>query len=88
MARLIAPNDTMREVEIQGARTGYAKRYRWGRDGVVNVESRAHEKALREAGFTSAGVPGAVSGGRTCKACGFKSWFVKCSRCGGECHRG
>lgn len=83
--RMVAPNDTMREVEIKGARFGGSTTYRWGKDGTVNVESAAHAKALKEAGFTEAGVHGAgVKGGYVCQGCGFHMWFNKCSRCGGE----
>lgn len=89
MRRMIAPNDTVREVEIQGARTGISKTYRWAKDGTVHVDSERHVKALRDAGFTEAGLTGvSTGGGRVCGSCGFGSWFVKCSRCGGECTRG
>lgn len=85
MRRMIAPNDTMREVQIQGARTSATRTYRWGKDGTVRVDSAADAKALREAGFTEAGIGGAGSkGGFVCQACGFHTWFKKCSRCGGE----
>jgi hypothetical protein len=88
MPRLVAPNDTMREVEIQGAYTGRTRRYGWQKDGTVHVESAAHVKALREAGFTVAGVSGAgAGGGYVCTGCGFHSWFRLCSRCGGEAVR-
>jgi hypothetical protein len=86
MARLIAPNDTMREVDIQGARTGLTARYRWGRDGAVHVSNAAHVKALKEAGFTVVGVaPDRPRGGFICPSCGFRPWFRACSRCGSEC---
>lgn len=86
MARLIAPNDTMREIDIQGARTGSTSRYRWSKDGTVHVHDRAHVKALKEAGFTDAGVSHAgARGGFICPGCGFRPWFRSCSRCGAEC---
>jgi hypothetical protein len=89
MRRMVAPNDTVREVEIQGARTGASRTYRWSKDGTVHVESERHVKALRAAGFTEAGLTGtATNGGYSCKACGFAAWFKTCSRCGGECERG
>ena len=84
MARLIAPNDTMREVEVQGARTGASKTYRWSKDGTVHVDSPQHVKALRDAGFTVAGVHGSGRGGFSCTGCGFRMWFRKCSRCGSD----
>lgn len=85
MRRMIAPNDTMREVEIQGARTGATRLYRWSKDGTVHVESAADAKALKEAGFTEAGVGGGrARGGYVCTDCGFHMWFKTCSRCGGE----
>ena len=86
MARLIAPNDTMREIDIQGARFGGTKRYRWSADGAVHVDNKAHVKALKDAGFTEAGVSGVgARGGFICSGCGFRAWFRSCSRCGGEC---
>jgi hypothetical protein len=85
MKRMIAPNDTMREVEIQGARFGGKTTYRWSKDGTVHVESAAHAKALKDAGFTEAGVSSASTrGGFVCTVCGFHMWFNTCSRCGGE----
>lgn len=85
MARLVAPNDTMREVDIEGAYTGRKTRYGWGKDGTVHVDNPAHVKALRQAGFTVAGVSSAGGrGGFVCADCGFHSWFKLCSKCGGE----
>lgn len=85
MKRMVAPNDTLREVDIQGARTGITRRYKWHKDGTVHVNSAADAKALKEAGFTEVGVGGAGSrGGYVCNACGFHMWFKTCSRCGGE----
>lgn len=85
MRRMVAPNDTVREVEIQGVRTGRSKTYRWNKDGTVHVNSAADAKALKDAGFTEAGVGGAGSkGGFVCTTCGFHTWFRSCSRCGGE----
>lgn len=85
MRRMIAPNDTVREIDIQGARTGITTRYKWRKDGTVHVDSPAHVKALKDAGFTDAGVCGAgSSGGFVCASCGFHAWFKVCSRCGGE----
>ena len=85
MKRLIAPSDQTREVEIKGARFGQSKTYRWQKDGTVHVDSAAHVKALKDAGFTEAGVGGAASkGGFRCTECGFNMWFKGCSRCGGE----
>lgn len=86
MARLVAPNDTMREVDIQGVRSGVTTRYRWGADGTVNVDNRAHVKALKDAGFTTVGAaPAGARGGFICLSCGFHPWFKTCSRCGSEC---
>ena len=85
MKRMVAPNDTVREVEIQGARTGQSKTYKWAKDGTIHVESAAHAKALKDQGFTEAGIGGAASkGGYTCTGCGFNMWFSVCSRCGCE----
>lgn len=86
MARLVAPNDTMRQVEIQGARTGYSKTYNWSKDGTVHVESAAHIKALKDQGFTEAGVPLGTSKGQgfKCPECGRRGWFKTCGKCGCE----
>lgn len=84
MRRMIAPNDTVKEIEIQGARTGASKTYRWSKDGTVHVDSYAHAKALKQAGFTEAGVWVNASGGFVCQDCGFHACFKTCSRCGGE----
>lgn len=86
LKRLIAPSDQMREVEIAGVRTGRSTVYKWQKDGTVHVRSAEHERLLKQAGFTEAGLTRATmsSGGFICSECGFHSWFRKCSRCGGE----
>jgi hypothetical protein len=88
MKRMIAPNDTVREVEIKGARFGGSRTYQWSKDGTIHVNSAADVKALKEAGFTEAGVNQAGGkGGYVCSTCGFHMWFTTCSRCGGEGER-
>jgi len=83
--RLLAPNDTMRQVDIQGPRS---RRYDWSRDGAVHVDDPSHVKALKAQGFTVAGVDRpSASRGFICGSCGFRTWFKACSRCGGECDR-
>ena len=88
MPRLIAPNDTMREVEITGARFGRSKTYRWSKDGTVHVDTPSDIKALKDAGFTVAGTAN-PSGGRgyTCKKCSFRGFFKTCGKCGSEAER-
>jgi hypothetical protein len=53
-------------------------------------EDGSAAKPLVEAGgFADKGVKttGIPDLGYRCAACGFRSWFKKCSRCGGECFR-
>ena len=83
MRRMVAPVETMKEVEIEGARFGGKKTYRWSKDGTVHVGSAADARVLKQAGFTEAGMWVSV-GGFVCQSCGFHAVFKKCSRCGGE----
>jgi hypothetical protein len=86
MPRLVAPNDTMKQVEIQGAQTGRTRTYTQGRDGTMSVENPKHVSALKSQGFHEAGVNLAVSSGRgfVCPECGRRGWFRKCGKCGCE----
>ena len=62
--------------------------YRVDKTGKYNVDNPAHVKALKSQGFTESNLAVFTTGdtqrGYTCTACGFGSWFVKCSRCGHE----
>jgi hypothetical protein len=74
--RLVAPNDTMREVDVR--RGGRVKRF----GQIVDVTDRADVKALREAGYTAVGLGNVrASVGFICP-CGFRPFFKTCSRCG------
>ncbi|MER8030737.1 hypothetical protein ABTZ78_17460 [Streptomyces bauhiniae] len=87
MARLCLPDGAVRGIDIQGAQTGTVTSYTAGRDGTVTVNNPQHERALREYGAFPANLGGQTRGGFRCAACGFGSFFKRCSRCGGECSR-
>jgi hypothetical protein len=85
MARLIAPDRTIIGTDVEGARTGHTVKYDRDKDGTFHVENPNHVRALRETGYTLAGVgaPTVKQAGWVCQGCGFVSWFKTCSRCGG-----
>lgn len=78
MARLLSPDGACVGVDVgAGSYNGT----------VLEVTNRSHERALRAAGYTSGDIAGgpARTAGRQCEGCGFLSYFVTCSRCGGHC---
>jgi len=80
--RVATPNEKC--VEIQGP-TG--RTYDFGK-GIQNVHPRDARAIVAEGGF----IPSALGTTRTglgyrCTACGFGTWFSKCSRCGGHAAR-
>jgi hypothetical protein len=52
-------------------------------------DASAAEPLVEPGGFSHAGLNTTVGRdqGYRCADCGFRSWFKKCSRCGGECFR-
>lgn len=75
--RWVAPDRGAIETQVD------ATRYR----GSIFEAHPAHERALRDAGYFPASLGGvATSGGHTCSACGFRSWFRDCSRCRDRAH--
>lgn len=86
MTRLAMPDGAVRGVTIDGARTGRSRTYA-GR--IVDVANPQHEKALRDLGCFPVGTAlgRSSAAGRVCTACGFGSFFVTCSRCGGTCEK-
>jgi hypothetical protein len=80
--RLLSPDHACKQVDAPSGR-----RYS---GTVLDVTNPGDVRALRAAGYTAASVAGspAQTAGRTCRECGFKSFFTTCSRCGGACSRG
>lgn len=90
MSRLVMPDDHCKGVDVAD-RHGRVNRYNVDlkRDASFEPRTREDEKALRELGCFSANQGGRVaSGGFTCRACGFGSYFRRCSRCGADNPRG
>lgn len=86
MAGLMPPGKEIREADV--TRPGGRSRYRVNPGGTVEPHSTHDERVLRESGWTTKGVGLASSGAaRTCVDCGFASFFVVCSRCGGQCKK-
>jgi hypothetical protein len=58
------------------------------RDGIYSVVD-SDVAALKNEGFTEKSLTGTTErgAGRVCTQCGFGSWFVTCSRCGGTCEK-
>jgi hypothetical protein len=86
MGKLTPRDGFVKETDIKTQR-GTA-RYRVDKTGKYNVDNPAHIKALKSQGFSESNLSVYTTGdsdrGYTCSACGFASWFVKCSRCGHE----
>lgn len=84
--RLVAPDKAVAGMEVRGAQTGHVTRY----DGrIMDVQDPMHVKALRSEGAFPASLSGHAGRpvGYRCAACGWGSYFITCSRCGGECSR-
>ena len=85
MAKLVAPDKGVREVDVQAGRR--TTRYRPSKGGIYEVSNPNHAKQMKSEGFFEASLMGATDNktlGYTCQECGFGSWFRKCSRCGAE----
>ena len=88
MVRMLAPDSTVIETGIEGVRSGQERVFQRDRDGTYHVTQPSDISALKQAGYTLAGVtPPSVGSGFRCTVCGFGAWFTTCSRCGGECAR-
>lgn len=83
MSKMVAPDKGVKETVI-GGKSYYSN----GKTGLYTVTNPAHKKAMKAEGFIEASLMGATTNnehlGYTCSACGFGSWFRKCSRCGQE----
>jgi hypothetical protein len=85
MARLVAPDKGVREIDV--ASPSGTKRYRPDGGGLYNVENPKHARQMKAEGFFEASLMSPTTDrnlGYTCNACGFGSWFKKCSKCGEE----
>jgi hypothetical protein len=85
--RLLAPDGLVKQTEVPQA-GGAVRRYD-AHDGGIYTVTDSDARVLRQAGFTEASPGGAFSrsSGRRCRDCGFGSFFVTCSRCGGTCEK-
>lgn len=87
MSRLVGPTG-VQGIDVKTERGVY--KYNKDKKGVINVENKKHAKQMKAEGFFEASLMGATTNmglGFTCSACGFGSWFKKCSRCGHENER-
>lgn len=77
MSRLLSPDDACISVDVP---FGRGRRY----DGrTIEVTDPVHDRALRAAGYTVAGVSApSRARGFDCVECGFRSFFRTCGRCG------
>lgn len=80
MSKIMGPKG-MRELSVQ---TDKGERVlRAGRDGMFNVTDPKLIKKLKKEGLGEASASGVTTAtGYPCKACGFGSFFKKCSKCG------
>ena len=80
MSKIIGPKG-MKELGV-GTKTGQ-RVLRAGRDGMFNVTDPKLIKKLKAEGLSEASASGVTTAkGYPCKACGFGSFFKKCSKCG------
>ena len=85
MTKLIPPQG-LKEVAIKTERG--TKVYKAGRDGLINVENPKHARQMKEEGLGIASASGVIMvEGYPSSACGFGSWFKKCSRSGHDNER-
>jgi hypothetical protein len=85
MARMLSPDDKCIEFDMPTVAGNH--RYR---GKTIEVTDSRHEKVLKAVGYTVADVSAAPvrSGGYKCIECGFKAFFNRCGRCGGDCEKG
>ena len=85
MSRLIASDGGVKGVDVtteSGTRS-----YNPDRRGVITVNDPKVARRMKAEGFFEASLMGPTTDmtkGFTCIACGFGSWFRKCSKCGHE----
>lgn len=80
MSKIIGPKG-MRELSVK---TKHGERVlKAGKDGLFNVSDPKLVKKLKAEGLGEASLGGVTTAkGFPCKACGFGSFFKKCSKCG------
>jgi hypothetical protein len=80
LAKLIGPKG-MRELSVK---TKDGERVlRAGKDGMFHVNDPKLARTLKKEGLGEASASGVTTAeGYPCKACGFGSFFKKCSKCG------
>jgi hypothetical protein len=85
MTRLLSPDDKCIQADVP---TIAGNRRYSGQ--TIEVTSPSHERVLRGLGYTVADVSAAPvrSSGYKCIECGFKAFFNRCGRCGGDCEKG
>ena len=80
MSKIIGPKG-MRELSV--ATPNGQRVLRAGKDGMFNVTDPKLIKKLKAEGLGEASAGGVTNAaGFPCKACGFGSFFKKCSKCG------
>lgn len=80
--KVVAPAKACQQVDGLSGR-----RYK-ARDGIYEMTARDGKALVAAGGFlpSLAGATSRATGFR-CVACGFGSFFRRCSRCGGDCNR-
>ena len=80
MPRLLSPDDACVQVDVRGHRYSGT---------TINVSNPADARALKAVGYTVADVSAAPvrAGVYKCSECGFKAFFNRCGRCGGNCEK-
>lgn len=88
MPRFIAPDNGVKQVQVEGARTGLKHTISRDNKGFFVAEG-SDAKALKAEGFVEASLSGIArkSDGFICTDCGFNCWFNKCGRCGADAVR-
>jgi hypothetical protein len=87
MPKMIPPQG-LKEIAVKTERG--TKLYKADRSGLINVENPKHAAQMKHEGLGEASLMGATGNpnlGFNCTACGFGSWFKKCSRCGHDNER-
>ena len=80
MGKIIGPKG-MRELSVQTDRG--ERVLKAGKDGMFNVSDPKLIRKLKAEGLGEASASGVTNAkGFPCKACGFGSFFKKCSKCG------
>ena len=82
--RFIAPDNGVKQVAIEGIRTGATEVIGRDRKGFFQATDKRQADALKAEGFIEASLSGVgtTARGFICSGCGFHGWFKKCGRCG------